>query len=229
MVQKLNKELNAYQWALPDGINVPPDELQARLDFYRDSIIFYLLDKGVITTKQVSAQDISLAVLSETPLNSGLLPGDALWWQQTRAGVKIALWRAPKVWSVALQEEAFKPARRFSLPMPGLIFVCSAGRPPSIYAVKRRPKSTGEFIYRAPLFNVYDGGSTCPGTHQYPQEVDKIPESFFNAFFTKAAVFNSRSRKYPDNLLKLWEEINGKAKYPLSDLVKMGTVGDLLK
>jgi hypothetical protein len=229
VVETLTKELNAYQWALPDGIDVPPDELKARLDFYQDSIIFYMLDKGVITTKQVSAQDISLAVLSETSLNSGLLPRETLWWKQTRTAVEVALWRAPKVWPVALQEEAFQPARRLNLPMSGLIFVCSAGRPPNIYAVKKRPQSPGEFIYYAPLFNVYDSGSSCPGTHKYPQQVAKIPESFFSAFFTRAAVFNSRSQKYPNNLLKLWEEIDGKPRYPMNDLVKMGTVGDLLK
>ena len=38
-----------------------------------------------------------------------------------------------------------------------------------------------------------------------------------------------RSQKYPDNLLKLWEEIDGKSKYPLKDLVKLGTLADLLK
>jgi PRTRC genetic system protein B len=229
MAQTLKPELHPYQWALPETLQVPPDELRVRLDFYTDSIILYLLDKGIITTKQVSARDISLAILSEIPLDSGLLPREALWWKQGKNGAQVALWRAPKVWTVALQTEAFKPARRFRLPMPGLIFLCSPGRPPAVYAAKKRPQSPGEFIYHAPLFNVYENGTTCPGTHQYPQELEKIPESFFSAFFTLGAMHTGRSQKYPDNLIKLWEEIDGKAKYPLKDLVKLGTVADLLK
>ncbi len=81
MVQTLTKELTPLQWALPENLAVPPDELKVRLDFYTDSIILYLLDKGIITTKQVSARDISLAILAEVPLNSGLLPKDTLWWK----------------------------------------------------------------------------------------------------------------------------------------------------
>jgi PRTRC genetic system protein B len=229
MAVQLNREMLPYQWELPDGVEVPPDELKLRLDFYCDSIILYLLDKGVITTKQVSAREISLAILAEIVLNSGLLPKDTLWWKQGKSGVEVALWRPPKIWAVALQQEAFKPARRFKLPMPGLIFICSPVRAPAVYAVKKRPQSPGEYVYHAPLFNVYEKGSTCPGTHRYPQEIEKIPESFFSAFFTQGAMHTGRSQKYPDNLLKLWEEIDGKPKYPQADLVKMGTIGDLLK
>jgi PRTRC genetic system protein B len=230
MVQTLTKELSPHwQWALPESLEVPPDELKVRLDFYTDSIILYLLDKGVITTKQVSARDISLAILSEVSLNSGLLPREVLWWKQSRVGAQIALWRPPKIWTVALQEEPFQPARRFKLPLPGLIFLCSPGQAPAVYAVKKRPQSPGEFIYHAPLFNVYDSGMTCAGTVKYPQAIEQIPEAFFAAFFTEAANTRGRSQKYPEDLLKLWMEIDGKAKYPLKDLVKLGIVADLLK
>ena len=80
--EALSKELKAYQWALPEGIEVPPDELRCRLDFYQDAIILYLVDNGVITTRMVSARDIVISLLSEVPLNSGLLPRDTLWWGQ---------------------------------------------------------------------------------------------------------------------------------------------------
>ena len=87
----LPKELHAYQWALPDGLDVPPDELKCRLDFYQDTIILYLLDKGVITTRMVSARDVALALLREIPLRSGVLPESALWWGQGKEGVEVAL------------------------------------------------------------------------------------------------------------------------------------------
>jgi PRTRC genetic system protein B len=220
--------LTPYQWALPESLKVPADELQARLDFYGDSVVLYSLDNGVIRTRMVSARDISMALLQEVPLSSGLLPRDALWWKQGKEGLVIALWRAPRVWPTALQLEAFKPPRRFRLPMPGLIFICSPGRPPRVYAAKKRPKDAKQVIYHAPLFNVFANGSTCAGTHRYPVDISQVPESFFTSFFTRDATHGGRSKKYPDDLLSLWEELDGQTRYPLSDLVPVGKVEDIL-
>jgi len=228
MKRKLPVEFKAYQWALPQSLEVPADELQLRLDFYGDSVMLYSLDKGVIRTKMVSARDITMALLSEVPLSSGILPRDALWWKQGKEGPVIALWRTARVWLVALQLEAFKPPRRFRLPMPGLIFLCSPGRQPRVYAAKKRPTSAKQVLYHAPLFNVFHDGTTCPGTHKYPVNIEEIPESFFTSFFTQAANYRERSKKYPQDLLKLWEELDGKTRYPLSDLVPIGKVEDIL-
>jgi|Deesub1362A_J573_1020465.scaffolds.fasta_scaffold07901_6 hypothetical protein len=225
----LTKEPGAYQWALPEGLEVPPDELKLRLDFYQDSIILYLVDRRVITTRMVSARDVALALLREVPLRSGLLPRGTLWWAQGKEGVEVALWRPPRIWPAALQLEPFKPPRRFRLPMPGLIFVCSPGRPPRVYAAKRRPKSPHETIYHAPLFNLFQDGRTCPGTHRFPADVSKIPDSFFRSFFTVEADHRGRSKKYPDDLLRLWEELDGKKRYPLGDLVPFGKIEDIMR
>ena len=225
----LPREPSAYHWALPDSLEVPPDELKCRLDFYQDSIILYLLDKGVITTRMVSARDITLALLREVPLRSGLLPEGTLWWGQGKQGVEVALWRSPRVWPVALLAEPFKPPRRFKLPMPGLIFVCSPGRPPKVYAAKKRPTHPGNTIYHAPLFNLFWDGRTCAGTHKFPEKIEETPESFFTSFFSPEANSRGRSKKYPDDLLKLWEELDGKARYPLRDLMPIGKVEDIMK
>ena len=170
-----------------------------------------------------------MAMLAENSFNSGLLPKDALWWKQTKDGVHVALWRPPQIWPVALQEEPFVPARRFRTCrcLADLCLLCR--KPPYIYAAKRRPQSIRDFIYKAPLYNVYEAGNSCTGTHRYPQDINQVPESFFTAFFTKAAVSGNRSQKYPDDLLKLWEEIDSKRKYPMDDLVRIGTIGDLLR
>lgn len=225
---KLTSDISGYQWTLPEKLEVLRDELRVRLDFYQDNTILYVLEKGIITTRRVSARELSLAILSEVQLNSGLLPKSTLWWKQDKTGVQIALWRPPKVWPVALQENPFQPARRFRLPMPGLIFICSAGQAPQVFAAKKRPQSLGDFIYHAPLFNVYQDGRTCAGTVKYPQDMEKIPEAFFASFFSEAANFTGRSKKYPKELLKLWEEIDGKTRYPLDDLVQFGKVEDIM-
>lgn len=228
MRKKPPAEFKAYQWALPNSLDVPADELQVRLDFYGDSVMLYSLEKDVIRTKIVSARDIAMALLSEVPLSSGLLPQDTLWWKQGKEGAELALWRSPRVWAIALQLEAFKPARRFKLPMPGLIFICSPGRAPRVFAAKKRPRDAHQVIYHAPLFNVFGDGRTCAGTHKFPVDVEKIPESFFTSFFTREAIYGGRSKKYPKDLLQLWDELDGQKRYPLGDLVPAGKVEDIL-
>jgi len=225
----LPREPQGYQWALPEGLEVPPDELKCRLDFYQDTTVLYLIEDGVITTRVVSARDVALALLREVPLGSGLLPEGALWWGQGKNGVEIALWRPPRVWRVALVTEPLRPPRRFKLPMPGLIFVCSPGRPPRVYAARRKPAKPGDTVYHAPLFNLFQDGRTCPGTHKFPDDVAQIPESFFQSFFSREAQYGGRSKKYPDDLLRLWEELDGKRRYPLGDLVPLGKVEDIMR
>lgn len=226
---ELSKEPQGYQWALPEGLEVPPDELKCRLDFYQDTTILYLVDKGVITTRVVSARDVALALLREVSLNSGLLPKGALWWKQGKDGVEIGLWRPPRVWPIALVTEPLKPPTRFRLPMPGLIFVCSPGKPPRVYAAKRKPTKLGDTVYHAPLFNLFHDGRTCPGTHKFSQEIAEIPESFFASFFSMEASYGGRSKKYPNDLLKLWQELDRKDRYPVRDLVPFGKLEDIMK
>ena len=35
------------QWALPPGIDAPPDELQMRLDFYNQAIVMHVVERRV--------------------------------------------------------------------------------------------------------------------------------------------------------------------------------------
>jgi hypothetical protein len=134
---------------LPESLELPPDDLEVRLDFYHSSIMLYLVEGGIITTKIVSARDLTLALLRNVPLKSGLLPEGALWRGQGKEGVEVALWRPPRIWPVALKLKINEPARRFKVPMPGLIFACSPGRPPRVFATKRRPQGPGTIIYHA--------------------------------------------------------------------------------
>lgn len=214
----------ALDWSLPQGLELAPEELSVRLDFYHSTVVMHVVEKDRVTSRMVSARDIALALLKEMPLMSGILPPDTLWWSQ----YDIGLWISPRVWPVALMMEAFKEPRRLKIPMPGLIFVCRAGHPPQVVAAKRRPASMKTLVYHAPLFNVYQNGTTCPGTHRYPHKLEEIPRSFFLSFFTVAAQHGGRSKKYPHDLLKLWEELDGQTKYPMDDLVPMGKLGEVL-
>ena len=218
-----------WRWALPDNLQVPPDELQARIDIYRESVVLRLVEDGTVTATPVSALDVARVFTRDIPISTGILPEGTLWWASGRNGTEVALWRSPQVWPAALQLEAFKPPRRFRLPMPGLVFLCQPERPPRVYAAKRRPRKVEDLLYHAPVFNLFRDGRSCPGTHSYPQDVGRAPESFFTAFFTPTADTRGRSRRHPDNLLALWEELDGKSRFPLRDLFPWGKVADLLE
>jgi hypothetical protein len=226
---ELPQDIKGYQWALPEKLGVPADELKCRLDFYQDAVMLYFLENGIIITRQVSARDVTLALLSEVDLNSELLPDNTLWWSQGKDGLQVGLWRPPQVWKAALVIKAFQTPRRFQLPMPGLIFVCSPAQTPRVFAAKKRPKSSKEHIYHAPLFNLFNDGKACPGTHRYPEKVSEIPESFFTSFFSMEASYERRSKKHPQSLLSLWEELDGKKRFPLGDLIKAGILEDIMK
>lgn len=45
----------AFKWALPQKMDIPPDHLELRLDFYSESTAMHVYEDGVVTTKVVSA------------------------------------------------------------------------------------------------------------------------------------------------------------------------------
>jgi len=217
-----------FSWAVPDKLEVPPDPLKMRLDFHNHAVVQYLFDGDVCATKVVSAMDIAQALSSELPANTGVLPKNTLWWANTREGPIFALWEDSKVWKLALQEEALKAPRRFECPMPGFVFLCSPGKAPWVFAVKRRPTKQSDIVYHAPLCNLFSNGRNCPGNHKFPMEIGKIPDSFFRSFFSSTADLKNRSVMFPENVVHLWEFLDKKKRYPMDDLVKLGTVKDLM-
>jgi hypothetical protein len=145
--------------------------------------------------------DVAHALASDLSFGSGLLPPDTLWWQNTRGGPVFALYVEPKIWKLALQEDIKKPPQRFTLPLPGLIFLCTPGQAPWVYAVKKRPTRETDTVYRAPLANIFSNGRSCPGSHQYPTRINEVVQSFFVSFFSATADLSHRSKKYPKNVL----------------------------
>ena len=82
-------------------------------------------------------------------------------------------------------------------------------------------------VYHAPFFNTYRDGTTCAGSNKYPAKIEDIPKSFMVSFFTAVTDNSSRSKKYGNDLMKLWTDLDGKKKYPLDDLMQFGTLRDV--
>ena len=184
-----------YRSALPPEAEVDADPLELRLDFHAETLVLTDFGRSGATSRVVSAADVAHALARELDLDSGLLPPDALWWVKRAAGVRVAVWRAPRVWTVRLRTAHDAPVRRLRLPMPGLVFVCLPARQnPYVFATKRRPASPGDQLYRAPAYNVFDSGRVCTGSHAFPSDPAKVPEEFFRSFFS-AAMDTARRRR----------------------------------
>ena len=224
----MSENTDATQWSLPGQDDVPRDQLQVQLEVYRETILLRGFEGDSTWVRTVSADEIAGVFTQHLGFSSGLLPENALWWSQGETGQVVALWRPPQVWAVALQREAFQPPARLRLPMPGLVFVCSPARAPWVYAALERPTCAEQQLFRAPAFNVFSDGRVCPGSHRFPEEVGLIPESFFQSLFSLTGDSRNRSKKHPDNLKALWEELDEKAEYPVEDLVPQCTVAHAL-
>ena len=220
----MTNDVDTTQWSLPGVTDAPRDDLKVQLEVYGETILLRGFESDSAWVRTVSADEIANVFTQHLGFSSGLLPQEALWWNQGETGQVVALWRPPQVWPVALQREAFKPPVRLRLPMPGLVFVCSPGRAPWAYAALGRPTDPEQRLFRIPAFNVFRDGRVCPGSHRFPEEVGLIPESFFQSFFSSTGDTHNRSKKHPDNLHALWEELDGKTDYPAEDLVPQCTV-----
>jgi len=222
------EETTGFKWTVPGDLNVPPDKLRARLDFFHQAVVLNIYDTEVVTTRVVSAMDVAHALANDLAFGTGLLPPATIWWRNTRGGPVYALYVEPKIWKVALELDIQTPPRRFNLPMPGLIFLCSPGRAPWVYAVKKKPTKETDGVYNAPLCNIHENGRSCAGTHDYPTRVADMAHSFFTSFFTATASLRNRSKQYPENVVRLWESLDNKKRFPAGDLVQIGTIRDLM-
>jgi len=222
------KESTVFSWPVPDELDVPADKLRVRLDFYHQAVVLSIHDAEVTTTKVVSALDVAHALSSDLAFGTGLLPPGTVWWRNTRAGPVYAIYVEPKIWKTALQFNVNEPPRRFNLPLPGLIFLATPGRAPWVYAVKKKPTKETDGVYNAPLCNIKEDGRSCAGTHSYPTRVADMVHSFFTSFFSQTANLSNRSVQYPSNIVHLWDALDNKKRFPVKDLIQIGTIKDLM-
>ncbi len=219
----------SVSWAVPEELGIPPDPLRLRLDFHHQAVVLTLFSGDGVETKIVSAMDVAHALATDLAFSTGLLPAGTLWWRNTREGPVHALYVEGKVRTLALQLDANQPPLRFKIPLPGLIFLCRPGKPPWVYAVKKKPAKESDEVFKAPMCNVFESGLSCPGSHTYPPTVEEVPESFLISFFSATGDLQNRSRMFPNSVVKLWQFLDKKKAYPLDDLIPHGRVADLME
>jgi PRTRC genetic system protein B len=216
-------------WTVPKELGIPSDSLRLRLDFFHQAIEMTIFEGDVVESRIVSALDIAHSLSETLHFGTGLLPANTLWWENTKAGVITAIYDPPRIRDLALQLEAGKPPDRYKVPMPGMIFLCTPGKPPWVFAVTKQPTKETDQVFKAPLLNVFENGRTCGGSNRYPERVGDIIENFYMCFFSHDGHFEHRSKKYPKDVTSLWKFLNGKKEFPADDLEPHGQVMDLMR
>jgi len=222
-------EAPTYSWAVPKELGIPSDPLRLRLDFHHQSAVMTFYQGDTVVTRQVDAMDVAHALASDLSFSSGLLPANTLWWQNTKEGPVFAIYVEPQIRKLALRDQVDKAPRRFKIPLPGLVFLCSPGKPPWVFAVKKKPTKVTDIVFRAPLCNIFQNGRSCPGSQTYPTRVADIVQSFLISFFSQTADLRNRSMLFPHNIVQLWEHLDNKKVFPNNDLIVHGTIKDLMQ
>jgi len=163
----------------------------------------------------VEPAEVARVLSVNVEISTGLLPPDVLWVNVNGATRIIAGYRPPQVTGIWL-EGSETPLR---IPLPGLILIHRESHS-ELYAVKGDPRDPSTVLYVTPLPNV--NGSVCWGTVPIPPLSDNdlapVWTNLLGSRFANHAA-TGKSRKHPTDIRKLLISIEGRKRYPLSDLV----------
>jgi hypothetical protein len=78
--------------------------------------------------------------------------------------------------------------------------------------------------------NVFRTGRICTGTHSFPDDADRVPDAFFESFFSRTGdTAGGKSRRHPEDVGELWAELDGQLEFPCDDLIPRLTVADAIR
>lgn len=199
-----------------------PQPPRLRLDFYPTAVLLSRWEEdGRLIAHPVSVQDV-VSACTNIALGSGLLPPNTLFWKQQGERQVIGIYVPARRWRMQVDSANREEARTYHIPMPPLVFVGSDSAY-QIYAVKRRPRDGRERLHYAPCPNVHHGGIICPGNTPFPTCSPQTVEAALSLFMENS-LFNGdlsrgKCRRHADDVRELWAALEGKKRFPLSELV----------
>jgi PRTRC genetic system protein B len=209
---------NALELATTGQANVDDSQRQIlQIDIFEHSIILTEFDERQtpVSCREVSPTDVA-AALSGLAFNTGLLPPNCLFYGREGSDEKIIIYLPPQRRVLQVKD------RMYDIPLPALVFVGHQVEY-QVFAVKQRPTAGNprERLFHAPFPNVHKNGRICPGTVAFPscssahEAADLFLDSGFNTHITAG-----KSERHPEDVLALWEEIEGDDEFPAEDLIK---------
>ncbi|MBV9357887.1 MAG: hypothetical protein JO023_20450 [Chloroflexi bacterium] len=80
-------------------------------------------------------------------------------------------------------------------------------------------------LFHCPALNVFPNGRICTGDHVFARDPLKLPSEFFlSRFLNTGDTRGGKSKKHPEDVTRLWEELAGRDTFPTDDLVPLLTV-----
>ena len=193
-----------------------PTYPQLRLDFYQTAVVMSQWhDNGRQTTYPVSVHDV-VSACTHISLSSGLLSANTLFWKQRGNQTSLGIYVPASRWQVQTAE------RHYHIPMPPFVFV-GDGASYSVFAVKKRPSSEHNRLYLAPCPNVFSGGHICQGNTPFPscnaQTIQRAFQLFIEDSLFNADLSQEKCQSYPEDVRQLWAKLDGRKRFPLSELI----------
>ena len=193
-----------------------PQPPRLRLDFYNTAVLMTRWqDNGRLTTYPVSVHDV-VSACTQVELSSGLLPANTLFWKQRANEAMLGVYVPARRWHVQTDD------RTYHLPMPPFVFVGS-GSSYRVFAVKKRPSSEAVSLYHVPCPNVHTSGSICQGNTPFPicspQTIQQALQLFMEGSLFNADLSQGKCQSHPGDVCSLWAELDGRRRFPLSELV----------
>ncbi|MFQ5420825.1 MAG: hypothetical protein ACE5EY_10750 [Anaerolineae bacterium] len=187
-----------------------------RLDFYSTAVLMSQWeDDGRLTTYPVSVHDVVSACTS-VELSSGLLPPNTLFWKQQANQIVLGIYVPARRWRVQTED------RSYHVPMPPFVFVGN-GSSYKIFAVKKRPSGEHDRLYHAPCPNVHTTGGICQGNTPFPicspRNIQTALKLFMEGSYFNADLSSGKCESYPDDVRQLWAEMDGRKRFPSSQLI----------
>jgi hypothetical protein len=194
-----------------------------RLDFYNTAVLLSRWqDDGRLATHPVSVHDV-VSACTHVELSSGLLPANTLFWKQRANQVMLGIYVPARCWRVQTDE------RSYLIPMPPFVFVGS-GSSYHLFAVKKRPSDEHAGLYHAPCSNVHATGGICQGNTPFPicspKAIQQALRLFMEGSLFNADLSRGKCQSHPDDVRWLWVELDGRKRFPLSELVPAQTCSE---
>ncbi len=194
----------------------PPQRPRLRLDFFDTAVILSRWEEnGQSTTYPVAVQDV-VSACTEIQLGSGFLPPNTLFWKQQANKTTLGIYVPGKRWQVRIGK------KRLHIPMPPLVFVGN-GRAYSLFAVKKRPSDGHTPLYHVPCPNVFGNGGICQGDTPFPacsaKNMAKALKMFWEDSLFNGHLSHGKSKTHAKDVRKLWQNLDGRKRFPLTELI----------
>jgi PRTRC genetic system protein B len=187
-----------------------------RLDFYSSAVLMSRWkDDGRLATYPVSVHDV-VSACTNVQLSSGLLPASTLFWKQRANQTILGIYVPARCWKVQTED------RSYHVPMPPFVFV-GCGSSYYVFAIKKRPSNELDQLYHAPCPNVHTHGGICQGNTPFPicslRNIQTTLTLFLEGSLFNADLSRGKCQSHPEDVRELWAELDGRKRFPLSELV----------